>query len=343
MEGQDQVWVWAEQRNGKLMSVSMELLGEGSKLSTKLKSALGAILIGSRIESLAKELIAYGADRVYTIDDPRLAMYQSDSYAKIIAELIEEHKPEVFLIGATWIGMDLAPRIACKVKTGLTAHCMGIDIEEIDDILQLAQVAPGFGEETMVKVLFTEKRPQMAMVRPGVMEKPARDEDRKGEIISVKACIEDKDFRARTVEMVMEEPTHIPPEEADVIVSGGWGLEAVGGFEPVEELAKVLRGAVAGTRAALDQGWINEDRMIGLSGKTVAPKLFLSLGASGAMQYTAGFLKSRVIMSINSDPKAPIFSISDIGIIGDLREILPHLLQEFKDTLSSSLGHESSG
>jgi electron transfer flavoprotein alpha subunit len=326
----NEVWIWAEQRNGRLMGVSLELLGKGLQLSKELKAELATILIGDRVQNMAQELVNYGADKVYIVEDERLNLYQSDVYARIIAEMILEHHPEIFLLGGTAIGMDLAPRVAAKVKTGLTAHCVDLYIDKFDDKSCLFALVPGFGGNLMVKIVCPQQRPQMATVKPGVMEKSARDEGRKGEIIKVETKVEDDEFRSRTIELVEQEPVGIPLEEAEVVVAGGWGLNSAGGFKLVEELAEVLNGVVAGTRPAVDAGWISEERMLGSSGKTINPKLLISVGASGQMHFTTGFLKSKVILAINDNPKSPIFEACDIGIVGDLCKIVPCLVEEFK-------------
>ncbi len=332
MNPHSEVWIWAEQRDGRLMGVSLELLGKGLELAKEIDGRVAAVLIGDNVEVLAKELIAYGAGKVYLISDPQLKLYQNDAYARIITELIERYKPEIILLGATTIGMDLAPRIAAKAKTGLTAHCSDLYIERIDSKPQLVTTVPGFGGGIMVKIACPEKRPQMATVRSGVMERPSKDEARRGEIVRVEAKVKEEDLRARTVEMVEEQPSGIPLEGANIVVAGGWGLQAAGGFKPIQELANVLGAAVGGTRPAVDAGWIPEEYMLGSSGKTISPKLLISIGASGAMHFTTGFLKSKSILAINIDPGTPIFEVCDIGIVGDLREIVPCLIKEFKET-----------
>ncbi len=330
MESHGEVWVWAEQRNNRLMGVSLELLSKGSELSGELATGLAAVLIGDKTKELEDELVAYGASKVYSVADKRLGLYQSDVYANIMANLIRQYKPEVMLLGATNIGMDLAPRVAAKVDTGLTAHCVDLYFNKAGDKTQLLAGVPGFGGNLMVEIVCPEKRPQMFTVRPGVVEKPDRVEGKKGQIIKVEANINDADFKARTIEMVEEKPTGIPLEEADVVVAGGWGLQSVGGFKLIEELAKTLGGAVGGTRPAVDKGWIPEERMLGSSGKTISPKLFISIGASGAMHFSTGFIKSKVILAIDKNPKAPIFEVCDLGIVGDLVKIVPHIIQELK-------------
>ncbi len=334
MESYGEVWVWAEQRNNRLMPVSLELLNKGHELSEKLDTHLAAVLIASQGEELAKELIAYGAKTVYLFEDPRLDLYQSGAYTKVMAELIKRYKPEILLLGATHLGLDLAARVAARVQTGLTAHCVDLQIEKVNDKLRLVGVVPGFGGNLMVKIVCPDKLPQMATVKPGVLEKPSRRGRHQGKVINAGADIEikDEDFGARTVEMVEKKLEGIPLEEADIVVAGGWGLCSAGSFKPVEDLAAILGGAVAGTRPAVDKGWVPAERMIGQSGKTISPTLFISIGASGAMHFTTGFLKSKVIMAINQDRKAPIFEVADIGLVGDLCEVTPCLIEELKKT-----------
>jgi len=327
----DEVWVFIEGRLGRIETVSLELLGKGLELSQALKGRLASLWIGSKPEGTADEAIAYGSERVYLIEEPRLEIYQSEVYASLMANLITKYEPKVVLFGATSIGSDLAPRVAAKVETGLTAHCVELCIEEYNGIPCLIQVIPGFGGNLMVKLVCPERRPQMATIRPGVMEKAIRDASRKGEIVWVTPDIKQEWFRANVIEVVEEEPSGTALEEAEVIVAGGWGLYSSGGFEPVEELAKVLGGEVAGTRPAVDRGWIPEDRMIGQSGKSVSPRLFISVGASGATHFTTGFLKSKAILAIDQNPEAPIFEVCDIGIVGDLKKILPCLLKELTE------------
>ena len=324
----NELWVWAEQRKGRLMRVSLELLSKGLELSNELKVELATILIGDKVQDLAQELVAHGAGKVYLIEDPRLELYQSDVYTRVISDLIKQHQPDILLLGGTTIGMDLAPRVAARVKTGLTAHCADLFIDKVDDKPILIACIPGWGDNMMLKIVCPQQRPQMATVKPGVMEKPARDEKREGQIIKVETEISDEEFKSQTIEIVEQELVGVPLEEADVVVAGGWGLNSVGSFKPVEELAEVLNGAVAGTRPAVDAGWVSVEQMLGSSGKTISPKLLISIGASGQMHFTTGFLKSRVVLAIDDSQKSPIFDICDIGMVGDLRKIVPCLLEE---------------
>ncbi len=331
----NEIWVWAEQRNGRLTGVSLELLSKGLELSNELKVELATILMGAKAQDLAQELIAYGADKVYLVEDPRLELYQSDVYTRVMADLVKQYQPEILMLGGTAIGMDLAPRVAARVKTGLTAHCVDLYIDKVDDRPCLIAAVPGWGGNIMIKIVCPQRRPQMVTVKPGVMEKPTRDEKRAGQIIKVETEISDDEFKSRTIEIVEQEPVGMPLEEAAIVVAGGWGLNSAGGFKLVEELAEVLNGAVAGTRPAVDASWVSEEQMLGSSGKTINPKLLISIGASGQMHFTTGFLKSKVILAINDNRKSPIFEVSDIGMVGDLREIVPCLVEELKEVKKS--------
>jgi len=323
------VWVIAEQRLGRLMDVSLQLLGKGKELERELGVGLCAALVGEQLELAAGELLAYGAERVYVVEDPRLRFYQSDAYARLLADLLRDNSPEIVLFGATTTGRELASRVAGKLGTGLTAHGVALSIEEVEGKRQLVCAVPGWGGNLMVRIVCPQRRPQIATVKPGVLSRPERGGGG-GEVIRVQADIREEDFRALTVEMVEERPCGVPVEGAEVVVAGGWGLCSVGDFGPVEELARLLGGVVGGTRPTLDKGWIGEECLIGQSGKTVSPRLFISIGASGAMHFTTGFLKSGVVLAIDQNPRAPIFEVADIGIVGDLREVLPCLIEELK-------------
>ena len=325
-----ETWVYAELRGGKLARVSLELLGKGLELSEKLGAGLVSVLVGSGVEDSASELLSHGADKVYVIDDPRLEHYQNQAYAAVIADLIKEHQPEIFLLGATAIGEDLAPCIAAKVGTGLTAHCIDLRMEDCDGVSTLHQTVPGWGGGKRVDIICPQQRPQMATVKPGVFVVPHGKKHRKGQIVRVSPRLDDRLFRARTVEITEEAQCGLPIEEADVVVAAGWGVNALGNMDLVRELAEVLEGAVAGTRPLLDKGWITPDCMIGQSGKVIGPNLFISLGASGAMHFSTGFERAKFVLAVDHNPQAPIFQAADVGIVGDLREVLPPLIEEFR-------------
>ena len=324
----ESVWIFAEQRHGRLMDSSLEMLGGGRKIADKLETKLAAVLFGHNTENLAKELIAYGADEVYVAENRLLSFYQSEAYSMILADLIRQHSPEILLFSATAVGRDLAPRVAAKVKTGLTADCVELDVNEQR---QLLQIVPAFGGNVMATVVCPKHKPQMATVRPGVMESLDRYESRHGEIIQVSTDLKEEDMKIKILEVVTEKPKVLPIEGAEVVVAGGWGVGSAENWKLIEELAEVLRGAVGATRPAVDEKWALEDQMIGVGGKTVRPKLYIGAGISGALQHTVGMQDSKVIVAINKDPNTPIFEAADFGIIGDLREIIPCLVNEIKE------------
>lgn len=323
----ESVWIFAEQRHAKLMGSSLEILGGGRKIADKLNTMLAAVLFGYGVENLAKELIAYGADKIYVADNSLLSVYQSEAYSTILADLIRQSNPEILLLSATAIGRDLAPTVAAKVKTGLTADCVELDVNEQR---QLLQIVPAFGGNVMATIICPKHKPQMATVRPGVMKSLDRDESRHGEVTKVSTSIRKEDMQIRIVEVVTEKPRVLPIEGADVVVAGGWGVGSTENWKLIEELAEVLGGAVGATRPAVDEKWALEDQMIGVGGKTVRPKLYIGAGISGALQHTVGIQDSKVIVAINKDPNAPIFKGADFGIIGDLSEIIPCLVNEIK-------------
>jgi electron transfer flavoprotein alpha subunit len=326
-----EIWVIGEQRRGRLEEVSLELLSKGTTLSQGMGVTLASVLLGDEVEEAARELIFHGAEEVYLLEDARLRYYQSEAYARLLAGVIKEHEPQIVLIGATEIGKELAPKVAARLRTGLTAHCIDLYVGEVDDAPHLIHVVPGWGGNLVMHIICPQSRPQMVTVKPGVLPKAVRDESRKGKIIKVRPDVKDEDFhRIDTVEVIEEPPQGKSVESADVVVCGGWGMNALGDFARVQGLADILGGVVAGTRPAMDKGWVEEARMVGQSGKTVKPGLFVSLGASGAMHYTTGFMGSKVILAVDRNPQAPIFQMADIGIVGDLREVLPCLIEELK-------------
>lgn len=326
------VWVFAEQRGGKLSSASLELLGEGRKLADDLKTALSAVLLGERVADLAKELIYYGADTVYLAEASGLKNPQDEPYAKAIVDLVEKHKPEVILAGATAFGRSLAPRVAALLKTGLTADCTGLEIDLEQRLL--LQTRPAFGGNIMATIICPNNRPQMATVRPRVMKKRSRDVNRKGEII--KALMESDSLISRVgfIELVEDLSEKVKLEEAEIIVSGGRGLGKLENFELLKELASTLGAAVGASRAAIDAGWISYPHQVGQTGKTVCPKLYIACGISGAIQHLAGMQTSGIIVAINKDPSAPIFNVATYGIVGDLFEVIPRLNAKLKEALN---------
>ncbi|WP_427112664.1 electron transfer flavoprotein subunit alpha/FixB family protein [Megasphaera sueciensis] len=323
------VYVIAEQFEGKLRNVSLELLGQGRILADKIGDEVGAVLIGSRVTPLAQELIAHGAHKVYVYDDPRLEQYNTTAYAKVLQHFFEEVKPNVFLVGATNIGRDLGPRVANVLKTGLTADCTGLDVD--DDGKTIVWTRPALGGNIMAEIVCRENRPQMGTVRPNVFKKPAADASATGEIINMKAELSDGDFMTKFVELIKMGGGGVKIEEADVIISGGRGMNGSEPFEGMlKELATLLGGAVGASRAAVDAGWIDALHQVGQTGKTVGPKIYVACGISGAIQHLAGMTGSDCIIAINKDPDAPIFQVCDYGIVGDAFEVVPKITEAIK-------------
>lgn len=324
------VWIFAEQRLNKLVPVDLELLSVGKKLANKLKVELSAILIGEGVGDLTAQLIACGADKVYLIDSAILANYCEETYTKAICDLILEYKPGIFLLGATNIGRALAPRIAARLKTGLTADCTELEIDEEGKFLQ---TRPAFGGNVMATIITPKQRPQMATVRPKVMPKPIPEQGRTGEVINVKPDIKKEDIRTKILNLVKEITEEVNLEEAEIIVAGGRGLQKGENFKLISDLATILGGAVGASRAAVDANWISHYHQVGQTGKTVCPKLYIACGISGAVQHLVGMQTSECIVAINKDKDAPIFNVATYGIVGDLFEILPALTEEFKKIL----------
>lgn len=320
------IWVYAEQRAGELTPVVVELLGEGRKLADVKGIKLNAILVGGQVDHLVEELYAYGAEKVYLCKDEKLEKYTTDGYAKVICDAINEYKPEIFLIGATHIGRDLAPRLASRLNTGLTADCTKLEIDEEDG--KIKQTRPAFGGNIMATIICPDNRPQMSTVRPGVMDKAKRDESKKGELVNVKVDLNDSDIRTLVKEIVKSKKDLVSLTDADVIVSGGKGLGTADGFKLIKELADKLGGVVGASRAAVDSGWIDHSHQVGQTGTTVKPKLYIACGISGAIQHLAGMSESGTIVAINKNSDAPIFQIADYGLVGDLYDIIPQIIQE---------------
>jgi electron transfer flavoprotein alpha subunit len=331
VSGSAEIWVVAEQRGGKVEEVSLELLGKATDLSQRMGATVCSVLLGDEVEEAARELVFHGAERVYLLEDVRLRCYHGPAYSKLLAQVMKDHEPQLVLIGATEIGKELAPRVAARLSTGLTAHCIDLHIGEVGGAPHLIHVVPGWGGNLVMHIICPQRRPQMVTVKPGVLPKLARDENRTGKIIRVNPDLRDEDSGGvETLEMVEEPPGGKSLESADVVVCAGWGMSALGDFSGVQELADLLGGAVAGTRPVVDKGWVDEACLIGQSGKTVSPTLFISLGASGAMHYTTGSMGSKVVLAVDCNPQAPIFDMADIGIVGDLREVLPCLIEELR-------------
>ena len=319
------VCVIAQQHNGKIAPVSIELIGEGKKLSKKTDSPLYVVILGNKIDEAVKEISHYSADKVYYYEHEMLENYSTEAYTKVISEYIFSNKPEIVIYGATSIGRDFAPRVAARIGTGLTADCTVLDIDESDG--KLLQTRPAFGGNLMATIICPDNRPQMATVRPGVMEKQDRVKER-SEVEKIVPELSKEDIIARTVDVVMCKTKKVSLTEAEIIVSGGRGVGGEEGFEIIEKLANALNATVGASRAAVDNGWIAKDHQVGQTGKTVRPKLYIACGISGAIQHMAGMEESEYIISINKDPNAPIMKSSHLAIEGDLFKVIPELINE---------------
>lgn len=302
------VWVFAEQREGQLQKVSLELLGEGRKIADKLGSKLTALLIGSNVENLVEDLSRHGADEVLVVEDKELEHYTTDGYTKAICELAKDRKPNIIFIGATFIGRDLGPRVAARLETGLTADCTSLDVDvENGDLLA---TRPAFGGNLMATIVCPEHRPQMATVRPGVFEKlPLGENDATVEKVDIK--FNEEDIRTKIVKIVKEHKDIVDISEANVLVAGGRGIGSEENFKMLKELAEVMNGSIAASRAAVEKGWIDKDYQVGQTGKTVRPSIYVACGISGAIQHAAGMQDSDMIIAINKDANAPKYSLLD--------------------------------
>lgn len=323
------VWVIAEQREGKVLNIALELLGEGRKLADKLGVELTALLLGHNVGDIAEELIKYGANNILKVDHKLLEVYTTDAYTKVISDLVKERKPEAVLIGATTIGRDLGPRIAGRVGTGLTADCTRLEIDETDR--KLLQTRPAFGGNLMATIVCPKNRPQMSTVRPGVMEKAHYNEYRTGVIEDITPTLTEKDIIANVVKVVKAAKNKVSLADASIIVSGGRGLGDYKGFELIQKFAGKLGGVVGSSRAAVDNGWIAHDHQVGQTGTTVRPKLYVACGISGAIQHLAGMAESECIVAINKNPDAPIFDVAHYGIVGDLYDVIPAIMAAIDD------------
>jgi electron transfer flavoprotein alpha subunit/NAD-dependent dihydropyrimidine dehydrogenase PreA subunit len=321
------VWVFAEQREGQLNKVSLELLGKAQELGAALSQSVSALLLGDGVGGLAETLIEYGAEMVYLVEHKGLKDFRTNAYTKALEELVKKYKPNILLMGATHLGRDLAPRVSRRVEVGLTADCTELSIDPQEGIL--LQTRPAFGGNVMATIANRYSRPQMATVRPGVMEaikKPGAI----GRVIKHEASIAETGIGTRVIERVREKKRRANLSEAKVIVAGGRGVGDAGGFRILEELAETLGGELAGTRVAVEEGWIPADRQVGQTGQSVRPELYVACGVSGAIQHRAGMMNSRYIIAVNKDPRAPIFQVADWGIVGDLHEVVPEMIQQFK-------------
>jgi electron transfer flavoprotein alpha subunit len=331
-----EVWVFAEQHNGKLEETPLELMSKARALADTLGVKLGAVLLGDSVKSLATKLIQYGADKVYVVENALLEHYQSNSYSKVVYDLVHKYEPQIMIYGATVAGRDLAPRVASAIKAGLTADCTDLQIGEhkstdgqVYDKL-LLQIRPAFGGNIIATIINYDRWPQMATVREGVMAMPAPDVHRKGEVIVEKAHISAADL---PIEILREHraPKKVNLKGARVIVTGGAGVGSKENFRLVYDLANCLGAAPGATRAAVDLGFIDRDHQVGQTGTTVRPSLYIAIGVSGAIQHQAGMSESQKIIAINNDPGAPIFQIAHFKLIGDLNTLVPMMIKAVKE------------
>ena len=325
------IWVFIEQKNGKIQSVSYELLGKAHELSKKLGCEVSGVLIGNDLDVHLEELFWRGADNIYLVQAPEIANFQDEPYTNILLNLIKKYKPEIILCGATSIGRSLISRVAVKIKAGLTADCTGLDIDEDKKIL--LQTRPAFGGNIMATIISPNYRPQMATVRHKVMQPMEPDKKRKGKVIKESFGAEVYFSRTKLLDIVDEVESLVNLSEADIIVSGGRGMGGPENFKILEELAHVLGAAVGSSRAAVDAGWMPYSHQVGQTGRTVAPKIYFACGISGQIQHLVGMQSSKIIIAINKDPEAPIFKVATYGIVGVLFQIVPALTKKFKEVL----------
>jgi electron transfer flavoprotein alpha subunit/NAD-dependent dihydropyrimidine dehydrogenase PreA subunit len=321
------VWVFAEQREGKLARVSLELLGKAQALAGHLREEVSALLLGSQVSDMTDTLIKHGAEKVFLVEHSALRDYRTIAYTEVVEELVKRYKPNILLMGATHLGRDLAPRVSRRVGVGLTADCTELTIDPDEGIL--LQTRPAFGGNVMATIANRYSRPQMATVRPGVME-PQEKPENKGDVINQEVSLSEDRIGLKVLEVVREEKKGVNLADAKVVVAGGRGVGEADGFRVVNELAEVLGGEVAGTRVAVEEGWIPADRQVGQTGQSVRPELYIACGISGAIQHRAGMMNSRYIIAINEDPRAPIFQVADWGIVGDLYDVVPEMIRQLK-------------
>jgi electron transfer flavoprotein alpha subunit len=337
MTDERNIWVFIEQEDQRIADVSLELLGKGTEIARQLGSEVWAVLCGDQVGNLTEQIIQHGADQVLLAEDRELEIYRTLPYCRVIVDLARQWRPYIFLIGATPVGRDLAPRIASALKVGLTADCTDLQIGDYlskkENIVYkdlLYQVRPAFGGNIIATIVNPKTRPQMATVREGVMHRSEADINHKGRIEWVKVSFKPGDFALQVLSRETREPT-VKLKDAPVIVAAGAGVESLEEFELIRELANVLGGEVGASRAAVDAGFISKEHQIGQTGSTVRPRLYIAAGISGAIQHRAGMEQSSKIIAINTDPNAPIFQIAHYKIVGDVAEVLPMLIKSLRE------------
>jgi len=324
---QSKIWVFAEQRQGELVEVGLELLGKALELAHPTGWKVASVLPSHSLENgLCERLLSFGADEVLVAAHPLLSSYCSQSYAKILEKLVREYNPEVFLLGATAMGSDLGARLAARLRTGLSAHCIELEFSAEKKLLA---VVPGWGGNVLARVCSPHTRPQMATVMPGVFDMP-KEKKMTGRVVPVDVDLKPEDVTYQILEIKREAAQEHALEKAEVIIAGGWGIGNREDWDWVENLARVLHGIVGATRPPVDEGWAKEDRMIGQSGRTVHPKLYIGIGISGEMHHMVGIKGAEMMVAINQDPQAPIFEQCDLGLVGDFKEIVPLLIKAIK-------------
>ncbi len=326
------IWVFAEQREGKIQEVALELIGKARELADVKDDTVSALLLGKDIKGLADDLVQYGADQVIVVENDQLDNYQTNPYTDVLTQLVRKFKPSILLLGATSIGRDLAPRLATRLKTGLSADCIDL---EIDSEGILIQTKPSFGGNIMVEIMCPNYRPQMATVRPKVLGTPEKDPGRKGQVIVEHVQIDPDNILTAIIEKVKDTTVAEKIEDAEIVIAGGRGMQSKENFDKLYQLAEVIGGKVGATRPPVNEGWISEDRQIGQSGKTIAPRLYIACGISGAVQHTVGMENSGTVIAINKDPRAPIFNFADYGIVGDCKKIIPILTEKLKEIVDN--------
>lgn len=332
------VWVFVEQTEGEAARVSWELLGKGRELADALQVSLSAVVLGESVDHLCRESFAYGADQVYVMDAPVLKHYRTESYLQGICHLVDKYKPEIILMGATGLGRDLAGSVATIVKTGLTADCTGL---HVDDKRNLMQTRPAFGGNIMATIMCDKFRPQMATVRPHVMAMPEKIEGRNGTVIREECPVKEESILAKVIEIISDKKgrEHVDVAGAEFIVSGGRGLMGKENFAMLQELADEIGGVVGASRSAVDAGWMPQERQVGQTGKTVRPKIYIACGISGAIQHLVGMQDSDVVIAINRDKDAPIFEVATYGIVGDIFKVVPAITQRLRELKQQKSNH----
>lgn len=329
------VFIFVQQVDNKVTSVSYELIGKGKQLAADLGTEVTAVLLGHQVDPLCANLAKYGADRIIVVDDPALEIYMTEPYVYAMTEVIKKNKPEVVLFGATAIGRDLAPRVSARIHTGLTADCTKLDIDP--ETKNLMMTRPAFGGNIMATILCPDYRPQMATVRPGVMQKADISEGAQALIEHFKPDDIASHKNVEILEVIKKTAGKMDIQDAKILVSGGRGLGHPENFQLLEDLAHALGGTISSSRAAVDAGWVEKDRQVGQTGKTVRPNLYIACGISGAIQHLAGMEESDVIIAVNKDPGAPIFEVADYGVVGDVTKILPAFTEQVKDLISKRI------